>query len=113
MSTPFVFEDLFKEEDSVHDIVQFICRNIVEMKGLDINSPKTVLDVHDYLHFFQELMEEMYDLGYCERSWIKDFYTRFDPMMLRCVLDEICIKHNINLLFVRFSKCIVLCCDLT
>ena len=56
MSTPFVFEDLFKEEDSVHDIVRVIRRNIVEMKGLDINSPKTVLDVHDYLHFFQELV---------------------------------------------------------
>ena len=56
MNTRFVFEDLFKEEDSVHDIVQVICWNIVEIKGLDINSPETVIDVHDYLHFLKELI---------------------------------------------------------
>jgi hypothetical protein len=46
---------------------------------------------------FQELMDRMHQLGYTER--FGEFFSRFDPMMMRCVLDTMCLENNVNLLF--------------
>ncbi|MHA1730566.1 MAG: FAD-dependent oxidoreductase [Promethearchaeota archaeon] len=49
---------------------------------------------------FQETLEEMHARGYTEASAREaGFYTRFDPMMLRCVLDELVVGAGVNLLF--------------
>lgn len=49
---------------------------------------------------FQEMLDTMHDRGYTEiKASVKDFYQRFDPMMLRCVLDDMVTKAGVNLLF--------------
>jgi hypothetical protein len=49
---------------------------------------------------FQEMMIKMHSLGYCEkRAWNGDFYSRFDPMMMRCVLDDMLLEAGVSVLF--------------
>jgi FAD dependent oxidoreductase len=48
----------------------------------------------------EEIMNEMHDLGYCEKkARTGDMYSRFDPMMLRCVLDTKAIDAGVKILF--------------
>jgi hypothetical protein len=46
---------------------------------------------------FQELMDLMHKRGYTEKHG--PFYSRYDPMMFRCVLDEFVTSAGINVLF--------------
>ena len=49
---------------------------------------------------FKEMLDIAHNKGYTEkRARHKDFYSRFDPIMLRCVLDEMVKKEGINILF--------------
>lgn len=47
---------------------------------------------------FQELMTRMHDKGYTEKYALAECYARFDPMMMRCVLDEMIVEAKVNLL---------------
>ena len=48
---------------------------------------------------FQEMLGICRSDGYCEKIAVSDFYSRFDPMMLRVVLDKMVLNEKINLLF--------------
>lgn len=49
---------------------------------------------------FKEMLDLAHEKGFTEkRARTKDFYSRFDPIMLRCVLDDMVLKENINVLF--------------
>lgn len=59
--------------------------------------PKTMKNKRLTGGIFQDLMDRMHDLGYTEH--FGEFYARFDPMMMRCVLDSMCLENKVNLLF--------------
>src|SRR5271157_3900451 len=49
---------------------------------------------------FQELVSHLSALGYTEkRARVQDCYARFDPMLLRCVLDAFLQDAGVHLLF--------------
>jgi hypothetical protein len=49
---------------------------------------------------FRELVDRLHDLGYTEkRARVEDFYARFDPMLLRCVLDAFLQEVEVQILF--------------
>ncbi|MHA1340708.1 MAG: FAD-dependent oxidoreductase [Promethearchaeota archaeon] len=49
---------------------------------------------------FKEMMDEMKKRNYCEKIAPGfQFYSRFDPMLLRCVLDDMVLKEGINVLY--------------
>ncbi|MHA1791144.1 MAG: FAD-dependent oxidoreductase [Promethearchaeota archaeon] len=49
---------------------------------------------------FKEMMDILYSKGYIpERKRADGLYTRFDPMMIRYVLDEMVVKAGVKVLF--------------
>ncbi|MFX0098508.1 MAG: FAD-dependent oxidoreductase [Candidatus Hodarchaeota archaeon] len=49
---------------------------------------------------FQEMNDLMHDNGYTEpKASVRDFYSRFDPVMIRCILDKMVKDAGVNLLF--------------
>ncbi len=49
---------------------------------------------------FQEMLEKMDNEGYTEKvSLVQTFHQRFDPMMIRCTLDEMILEAGVNVLF--------------
>ncbi len=47
---------------------------------------------------FKELNDRMADAGYVQDSW-NEFPARFDPAMLRCILDEMILEAGVDVLF--------------
>ncbi len=49
---------------------------------------------------FQNMLERMHKKGYTEKkARRKNFYTRFDPMMMRCILDDMVLEAGVKILF--------------
>lgn len=49
---------------------------------------------------FKEILDRAHELGYTEKwAFHEDFYTRFDPIMMRYVLDTMVLEAGVNVLF--------------
>lgn len=49
---------------------------------------------------FKEILDRAHELGYTEKQAVhEDFYSRFDPIMLRYVLDKITLEAGVRILF--------------
>lgn len=49
---------------------------------------------------FKEILDRSHELGYTEKKANhEDFYTRFDPIMMRYILDTMVLEDGVNVLF--------------
>ena len=72
---------------------------VYPMMGYSTQDPTTKQRKRIIGGLFQEMMNQMHDLGYTEKRAPADCYGKFDPMMMRCVLDKMIEDAGIKLLF--------------